>query len=316
MKSHGYWTYERCEELAKSCNSARELRKKESGAFAKAYAKGWLKDWFETRPNSKPIGYWTHERCEEEAKKYTSYSNFNANNYVVYRKCLKMDWLKDFTWLVNDMGVYDLDTKKYVVYKYLWEETNTVYVGLTKDLRERDRTHKKEIRKNGKIYLSIVKKYADGNNLPIPKPIVLEENLNAEDARKMEDYYVQQLREEGVNVLNTGKTGKDSGSLGGSLKKWTYDLCYEEAKKYSSRTEFQQTCYGAYRAARKNKWIDDYDWLKEKIHNNGYWTFEHCLEEASKYSSRKEFRENSRTCYGLCCRYKFISKIVEELWIH
>ena len=68
MKSHGYWTYERCEELAKSCKSARELRKKESGAFAKAYAKGWLKDWFETRPNSKPIGYWTHERCEEEAK--------------------------------------------------------------------------------------------------------------------------------------------------------------------------------------------------------------------------------------------------------
>lgn len=316
MKSHGYWTYERCEELAKTCKSARELRKKESGAFAKAYAKGWLKDWFETRPNSKPIGYWTHERCEEEAKKYTSYSNFNANNYVVYRKCLKENWLKDFTWLVNDMGVYDLVTKKYAIYKYVWDDTNTVYVGLTKDLRERDRNHRRIKEKNGKTYISIVKKYADSNGFTIPSPIVLEENLDAENARAREDYYVKLYRSNGLNVLNSGKTGEGTGSLGGSLKKWTYYLCYEEAKKYNSRTDFQRSCYGAYRAARKNKWIGDYDWLKEKIHNNGYWTYDHCLEEAKKYSSKKEFRENSVTCYGLCCRYKFISKISEELWAH
>jgi hypothetical protein len=316
MKPNGYWTYEKCEELAKSCKSGRELRKKESGAFYKAYTKGWLKDWFDTRPNSKPSGYWTHEKCEEEAKKYVSYSNFNANNYVVYRKCLKEDWLKDFTWLVNDMGVYDLVTKKYVIYKYVWDDTDTVYVGLTKDLRERDRNHRRIKEKKGKACISIVKKYADSNGFGIPTPIVLEENLDAENARDREDYYVKLYRNNVLNVLNIGKTGKSTGSLGGSLKKWTYDLCYEEAKKYNSRTDFQRSCYGAYRAARKNKWICDYGWLKEKIHNNGYWTYDHCLEEASKYSSRKEFRENSRTCYSLCCRYKFIDKINKELWAH
>ena len=57
--------------------------------------------------------------------------------------------------------------------------------------------------------------------------------------------------------------------------KWTYDACYEEAKKYKTRSEFQDENLGAYSAAWRKGWIKDYVWLvdgrlakiEEKIDN-------------------------------------------------
>ena len=43
---------------------------------------------------------------------------------------------------------------------------------------------------------------------------------------------------------------------------WNYETCIEESKKYKSRTEFQKGSNGAYLAALKNGWLDEYTWLK------------------------------------------------------
>ncbi len=77
-------------------------------------------------------------------------------------------------------------------------------------------------------------------------------------------------------------------------KIWTKEKCKEEAKKYSSRGEFYKENQGAYFAAWKNKWLDDYSWFKEVIR----WTYEKCKEEAKKYSTKKEFREKSGSAYN------------------
>lgn len=42
---------------------------------------------------------------------------------------------------------------------------------------------------------------------------------------------------------------------------WIYENCYEEAKKYQTKTEFCKGCGSAYDAAWKNKWLDDYTWF-------------------------------------------------------
>ena len=41
-------------------------------------------------------------------------------------------------------------------------------------------------------------------------------------------------------------------------KKWTYETTKEEAKKYKSRSEFEDNNGSAYDAARKNKWLDEF----------------------------------------------------------
>ena len=57
--------------------------------------------------------------------------------------------------------------------------------------------------------------------------------------------------------------------------KWNYDTCLKEARKYKSRSEFHKKCSGAYKAALKNGWLDDYAWFEEQRQS---WDKESCLE--------------------------------------
>jgi hypothetical protein len=45
-------------------------------------------------------------------------------------------------------------------------------------------------------------------------------------------------------------------SISKTTKKWTYETCYNEAKKYTTRNEFKKGCESAYTVARKNGWLD------------------------------------------------------------
>ena len=46
-------------------------------------------------------------------------------------------------------------------------------------------------------------------------------------------------------------------------KKWKYDTCYAEAKKYKTRSAFNKGCSGAYDVARRNGWLVDYTWMPD-----------------------------------------------------
>ena len=76
---------------------------------------------------------------------------------------------------------------------------------------------------------------------------------------------------------------------GKKKRKWTYDSCYKEARKYKTKTEFQRGSSGAYVYARENGYLSKFDWFDEIKKPNGYWTKERCEEESRKYQSKKEF---------------------------
>ena len=77
-----------------------------------------------------------------------------------------------------------------------------------------------------------------------------------------------------------------------------YDICYNEAKNYRSRQEFEKGNKSAYASARRHGWLDDYAWFKEKPkHKN--WDRETCYEEAKKYKSATEFAKHSVRAYRL-----------------
>lgn len=82
------------------------------------------------------------------------------------------------------------------------------------------------------------------------------------------------------------------------VKAWTYELCVEESKKYSSRNEFSKKSNGAYNMARINGWLDEFVWLKPQIHPPGYWTYEKCAEESKKYKTLAEWRMKNQTSYN------------------
>lgn len=83
-----------------------------------------------------------------------------------------------------------------------------------------------------------------------------------------------------------------------------YQHCYDEAKKYSTRYEFERGCCAAYKNALRNKWLDDYIWFEKSFR----WTFDECYKEALKFSSVKNFRKDSHAAYTACIKYKWIDE--------
>ena len=71
-----------------------------------------------------------------------------------------------------------------------------------------------------------------------------------------------------------------------------------EARKYSTKEEFQKGNLYAFLAAHKYGYIDECYWMvKQKQHKNGYWTYKHIEEEALKYNTKTEFSKVCNTAY-------------------
>ena len=94
--------------------------------------------------------------------------------------------------------------------------------------------------------------------------------------------------------------------------KWNKETCYEEAKKYSTRTEFQKGCGRAYAVARQNKWLDDYIWFVEGNEKKTKWNKETCYEEAKKYSTRSEFYKGCSSAYNVACKNGWMDELFPQ----
>lgn len=75
-----YWTIERCQEEALKYATKKDFQKGSSGAYNTARKMGMLDVICQHMPKTnKPLGYWTKERCLNEAKKNKSMSEFRKN---------------------------------------------------------------------------------------------------------------------------------------------------------------------------------------------------------------------------------------------
>lgn len=86
-----------------------------------------------------------------------------------------------------------------------------------------------------------------------------------------------------------------------SKKKWTYEACYEEAKKYKTRMEFKNGSGGAYTAAVRNKWLDKFTWLGPAKTGLKY-TREVCYKIAQDCKTKAEMRRKNQRAY--CVAWK------------
>jgi len=104
-KPNGYWTKERCFEEAKQYNNLAELRKNKHRIYNVLLDKNYLNELCELMnwsiQKTKPNGYWTKERCIEEAKQYNNLSEFRKNALTVYQITYKHNWIYEICELLN-----------------------------------------------------------------------------------------------------------------------------------------------------------------------------------------------------------------------
>lgn len=307
----GFWSYENCYNEAKKYTTRNDFKKYGGTAYNKSCINGWLKDYVWLEYKTKPNGYWNvYENCLNEAKKCHSRHEFYRLTTSGYVNSIKNGWIDDFTWLNNPI-LKDYDEIKenvYIIYAYFDIENQTVYVGLTNNIKERHSRHNRIDKRRNKY--SSAKEYfiSIGKELPIPK--ILEKNLNVIDAQKQEEFWINYYKENGWTILNKAKTGIGKSSIGGGFIKWNYDRCYNEAKKYKSIVEMQRKSHGAYRNALKFGWLKEYTWFITYSKPKNYWDYNHCKEEAKKYKSRSELSEKCNGAY----RSSRLNKWLDEFY--
>ena len=101
-KPRGYWTLERCREMAMRCDSLADFKTLYGSVERKMRDKGWLQEvetefyekgiWEGDIKHKRPNGYWTYERCKESARQFSSIQFFRKNGMGAAHKVTAMGW--------------------------------------------------------------------------------------------------------------------------------------------------------------------------------------------------------------------------------
>jgi len=288
INTPGHWTHNKCQEAALNYNSISDFQKNEATAYNKSLKNNWLNSiCSHMNLSHKPNNYWTIEKCQEVALKYLTRTDFRKNDASAYRISISKKWIEkicNHMTYVNNYWNYDkckeealkcnsrndfqkkyrgaynfsnvnnisndicshmikIGSKEFrCIYAFEFDD-NCAYIGLTYNIKIREQEHIKK----GPIYKHLQKasnKY---------KLIQLTDYINKSEAQKLEEYYMNEYKNNNWKLLNTNKKS----TLGGSAKFWTYEKCKYEASKYIYKDDFLKNNSSAAASAIKNEWYKD-----------------------------------------------------------
>ena len=116
-----YWNYDRCKAEAIKYTSIKDFAKNARQACKYARKNGWLAEWTWLERKQKMPGYWTYNRCKEEAEKYTSRNDFKNGSSGAYHVALDKHWIEKWKWLTpvhHPISYWTYDTCKKEAKKY------------------------------------------------------------------------------------------------------------------------------------------------------------------------------------------------------
>jgi hypothetical protein len=292
------WTYEKLLEEALKYNTRNDFNNNSSSAYSIAATKGILKEicqhmeWKCTPPDTI-----TKNDCQIEALKYNSRSDFYKYSGKRYRLAYEHNWLDEICSHMIKIG----NRYNRCIYSYEFSD-NSVYVGLTYNLDNRQKQRNKDID-------DAVTKHIDKTGL-IPIRKQLTDYIDVQEASKLEGYYVEKYEKEGWYILNRMKTG----GIGGDYIKWTFELCQKEALKYNSKSEFNKKSKSVYVTAYNNKWLDKIctHMIPKRRLSNSY-TYEECKEIAKKYKSKSKFEKSNYGIYNAALKNNWLDDICSHM---
>jgi len=105
---------------------------------------------------------------------------------------------------------------------------------------------------------------------------------------------------------------------------WTIERCKEDALKYQTKKEWRDNSNAAVTAAQKNSWMKECcaHMIETRV-PSGYWTLETCKEDALKYKTKEEWRQNSSGAFTIaskkgwsedCCLHMISERVPYNFW--
>lgn len=253
-----------------------------------------------------PKGYWDiKENTEALAKTCRNRTELAQKSSTAWKAANKHGWLKEFQekYFTSEPSFQPLYSRVHYVYAYEVSETRSVYVGRTNDLKRRDRAHRNQTLKD------VLREHCEIHNIPIPTPIVLEDNLTAEESQEKENSWIEKYRNNGWSILNKAKTGAGVGSLGSTPRKWNYETCKCAAETCKNKEEFKKRFSRAHNVSRYNGWINEFFPFNSKREDGCFETLEGCKAACVGFKTITQIRREYPFLYHKISKNKWTEEI-------
>jgi len=177
-KPNNYWSKEKCYIESLKYNTIKEFSENNNSVYQICCKNKWLDVCSHLTKTLKSKGYWTEEKCQEEALKYNTKTEFAKNSSTAYNKSLEMNYLDKFCSHMIKLG----DRKNRCIYAYEFND-NHVYIGLTYNIEKRNKKHTSE--ENSTVY-----KYINQSRSEYVL-VKLTDYIDIDNAIKLEGEYVE-----------------------------------------------------------------------------------------------------------------------------
>ena len=237
-------------------HSRSEFKRKAGGAYYHALSNGWLEEmsWLKTPP--KKIK-WTRDKVFEESHKYHYRGEFCNGSPAAYKAAKDNGWLEEMTWIKEKRKPCNYWTKprvfeeshKYTNKKDFETNAKTAFILATQKgwikqmtwLQPLPLGHISEWTRENIIKES--KKYTSKTEFAIKSPTAYKHALEDKSLFLEMTWLIEKKKPDG----------------------WWEDKSrvMEEGKKYRTRTAFANGSYSAWKAAKRNGWIEEMTWFKK-----------------------------------------------------
>lgn len=249
----------------------------------------------------KPNGYWTLEKCKEEALKFSGKTEWCKNSSSSYEAAKKHHWFDE---CVAHMTVkvrpnYTLEECKQIASQYQssseWENNNAGSYNAA--------------RKNDWLseccsHFAIKQKKSGHWNLENCRLEAIKFKTRGEWQDKSASSYSA--------ALNKGFLEECCQHMEQAIKPpnhWTFENCQIEAMKYSSKVDWSKNSHSSYLIACRNKWVKEISEHMERPKNHNFkWSLEACIEDAKKYKTKQEWRYGPDSAYSVASKNKWLDR--------
>lgn len=286
----GKWNKKTCYKEALKYKTLDEFYTYSGPAYNKANENGWIEEynWLERKHTKR--GYWQdYNNCFNEAKKYDGISEFQKNAPGAYNSACDNGWIDDYTWFVRNTSktdytydiCYALAKKCENISQFIKESSTAFRVARENGWIKDYEWIKEKVRWTDEKVLELASRFS-----------------TATDFRKANSGAYNYMLKHSLPQPDLWKV---------SWPKWTYKTCYEEAKKYKKRSEYNKNSKTSYVVARDKGWLNDFTWLEISSKPHGYWTYDRCHEEAKKYKTKREFEKGCPGAYDAVISHKWMA---------
>ena len=237
-------------------HSRTEFKRKSGGAYNHAQSNGWLDEmpWLTTPP--RPIK-WTREKVFEESHKYQYRGEFGTGSAQAYRVAKDNGWLEEMTWIKEIRKPNNYWTKAKVF------EESRKYTNQKEFKENANGAYQAAMRQGWIKEMTWLKPLPLGHISEWTRERIIEESKKyssrSEFAEKSQTAYHHACENKSIFMEMPWLVEKKRPDGWWNDKERVMD----EGRKYQTRTAFANGSYSAWKAARKNGWIEEMTWLKK-----------------------------------------------------